>query len=88
MLLSDMVGRVLQSGWTMNDLRRIDGGSDYWVPSPEPRPVTRLREVQPDAPLSRAKGHTPLTYAKLMVADGYSVERVSERTGWGAWWLR
>jgi hypothetical protein len=86
-MLNVVARRLLLSGWTRNDWRRIDGGTDYWVEPDVLAPVIPLREVTPDPEPSRARGRGSLADAKLMVSDGYSVERVSERTGWGAWWL-
>jgi hypothetical protein len=79
---------LLRSGWAANDWRRIDGGTDYWMPSvDEDDMVNPFRRVDPEV-LSRRIGTEPLWFAKQMMADGYDEEHVSKRTGWGAWWLR
>lgn len=71
-----------------NELRRIDGGSDYYVPPVDsPEMVAPLPEVAPEE-LSKASGHKPLWFARSLIAQGYDEQYVSERTGWGTWWLR
>jgi hypothetical protein len=67
------------------------------APAPEPEPVPRLsrygeelRDRLEAAGLPRADARSatfPLGSARQMVRDGYSVEQVSRRTGWGSWWL-
>jgi hypothetical protein len=79
---------MARDGWMTNDLRRIDGGADYYVP-PEDSPdmVVPLPDVRPEE-LSRAEGDLPLWFARSLMAQGYDEEYVSQRTGWGTWWLR
>lgn len=83
---SDVAKRLVRQGWTRTNWRRIDGGSDYYQEPPTAAPVTRLRDVRPAAE-DRAVGHADLAWAVSLVRQGYSPERVRERTGWGLWWL-
>lgn len=38
-------------------------------------------------PANLTTGDVPLAEAQLMLADGYHVEQVCRRTGWGGWWF-
>lgn len=79
--------RRLARDWTSNQLRRIDGGADYYTEQPN---IEHKRKPLPDIPrerLSRTPGHMPLPRALLMLHDGYSVAHVSRVSGWGEWWL-
>lgn len=85
--MDDSVVRRLARDWTTNQLRRIDGGPDYYT---EPTEQTVKRRPLPDVSVeraSRAPGHMPLPRALLMIRDGYSLAHVSRVSGWGEWWL-
>jgi hypothetical protein len=86
--LHEVAHRQVRGGWTRNDWRRIDGGDDYGVESPEPvvEKVRRL-PVQLDHVEPNATGHTTLAFARRMIRDGYTLENTIERTGWGRLWL-
>lgn len=59
---------------------------DALAPSSLARPGTRV-VVNPESRQVGEKGWT-LGQSRILISDGYSLDSVVARTGWGAWWFR
>lgn len=94
---------VVETPWTEKQWRELQQKAGGWraalyaEPLPEPPPITPLTAYQAEvherltAPQVRSdatgNGQWTLREARQMLVDGYSLDRVIARTGWGKMWL-
>lgn len=94
---------TIEKPWTDSEWRAMQAESDTWwrrlyaaertagepeqPAEPSPNLTSLVGRITRSRVREDAKGPGPLSEARQMVREGYSVDRVVERTGWGRMWL-